>query len=304
MKILMTGGTGLIGRQIIRDLNRLGSNNIVILTRNKESAHKKINVPAHIFEWKDPCYTLPPKDAFEGVDHIIHLAGESVAEGLWNKDKKKGLVESRTLMTTKLIKGLELYKTKELRSFVSASAIGYYGDRGDEVLTENHQRGDGFLSTVCYEWEEASRNASITASLCHIRIGLVLAQEGGILAKMLLPFKLGMGGAFGDGKQWMSWIHIKDLSRLFIFAINNNLNGVYNAVSPYPIRNKEFVKQLGIILNRPTWFTVPRFMLDLTFGDKAQIMTSSQRVSSQKIIDAGFAFSFEHLENALDNILK
>lgn len=303
MKILMTGATGFIGKQILKDLLRLEIAPIHILTREASSFKNPSPSLISVFEWKEPKVSLPPKNSVEGVSHIIHLAGASVAKGRWTEKRKKELYDSRVLMSKNLIKAMD-QSSSPPPCLISSSAIGYYGDRGDELLFETSEPSNDFLGQLCQDWEMANANSSRISRVVHIRTGLVLGEKGGALKPMLIPFKLGLGGPLGSGKQFTSWIHLKDLSSLFIEALHNeNIRGPINGVSPNPISNKIFTKTLGKVLKRPAILPVPLFALKLIFGEKSSLLSSSQRVSSQKIQDLGFAFRYPELREALQEIL-
>ncbi len=244
-------------------------------------------------------------EKLEGFDAVVHLAGENIADGRWNDAKKKRILDSRVKGTRLLTEALAKLKQKP-KVLVCASAIGYYGDRGDEVLGDGAAPGEGFLSDVCVEWEKAAdpaREAGIRT--VHLRIGVVLAANGGALDKMLLPFKLGVGGVLGSGDQYMSWVTADDVVGMIHFAIENEkLEGGVNAVAPNPVTNREYTKTLGKVLSRPTIFPVPAFGARLALGEMADaLLLSSTRVVPTTLEKEGYTFRFAQLENALRHLL-
>jgi len=299
MKALVTGGTGFVGRQLLELLDRP-----TVLSRDVSRGQRAVGQSAgRVVGW-DPQAGPPPTEAFEGVDVIFHLAGESVAEGRWTSAQKALIRESRVVGTQNLVAGIARAKPRP-RVLVSASAVGYYGDRGEEELTEASAPGDDFLADVCVEWERAARVAEQHGvRVVLARTGIVLGQ-GGALAKMLTPFKLGAGGPLGNGRQWMPWIHVADLARLYLHAADTtSIQGPMNAVGPHPVRNSEFTKALGRALHRPAFMPAPYLGLRLVFGEFAKVLFASQRVIPQVAIDTGFHFEYPQIAAALAEILK
>jgi len=298
MKALVTGGTGFVGRQLLELLDRP-----TVLSRDVSRGQRAVGQSAgRVVGW-DPQAGPPPTEAFEGVDVIFHLAGESVAEGRWTSAQKARIRESRVVGTQNLVAGIARAKPRP-RVLVSASAVGYYGDRGEEELTEASAPGDDFLADVCVEWERAARVAEQHGvRVVLARTGIVLGQ-GGALAKMLTPFKLGAGGPLGNGRQWMPWIHGADLARLYLHAADTtSIQGPMNAVGPHPVRNSEFTKALGRALHRPAFMPAPYLGLRLVFGEFAKVLFASQRVIPQVAIDTGFHFEYSQIAAALAEIL-
>jgi hypothetical protein len=246
-----------------------------------------------------------PSTAVSGFDAVVHLAGESVV-GRWTPEKKKAIRDSRVLGTRNLATALAQTAEKP-RVFICASAVGFYGDRGDELLNEQSLSGQGFLSEVCREWEDASHIAADAGiRTVNIRIGLVLSPKGGALGKMLTPFKLGLGGRIGSGQQWSSWIHVEDIVGAIHHAIRSeSLSGQVNLVGPNPVRNADFTKILASVLGRPAFFPVPDFALKLAFGDMAarELLLSSTRVEPAKLAASGYEFRYKDLRDALENLL-
>ena len=304
MRILITGATGLVGSKLIETLYRKGYDDIHVLTRNPQKAEENSPFPIKAFEWNPSQQTIN-KEAFSKVDAVIHLAGESVAEGRWTQAKKERILNSR-VNGTKLV--VDTIKTlpNSPKKLISASAIGIYGNRNSEQLDAKSSLGDDYLADVCKKWEDLALNHDIDSmkSQC-IRIGIVLSNKGGALKKMLPPFKAGVAGNLGNGKQYMSWIHIDDLVNQFIFLLENDgKSKIYNGVSPRPIMNKDFTKILGKQIKRPTLFPVPSFMLKLIFGEMSDILLNSQNVLPQNFIDEGFKFQYDTLGYAFAKILK
>ncbi len=252
----------------------------------------------------DPERPLPP-ESVSGFDSVIHLAGESVV-GRWTKSKKARIRDSRVLGTRNLAQALAAAKDRP-RVFVSASAVGYYGDRGDEVLREESSPGTGFLAEVCREWEAASQPA-IEAGIraVQIRIGVVLSTDGGALQKMLPAFRMGVGGNLGSGRQWMSWIHVQDLVGVVHHIFKSDLlQGPVNLVGTQPATNSEFTKTLASVLSRPAVFPVPAFVAKLAFGQMAEeVLLASQRVEPAKLISSGYPFQYSDLRKALSAVLS
>ena len=299
MTTLMTGATGFVGRQLIQQLDRP-----VILSRDAARARKQL-APNEVtaFDW-DPNSGAPPAEAFSGVDAVVHLAGESVGEGRWTARKKAKILESRRAGTRHLVDRLETLEQKP-SVLVSASAVGYYGTRGDTLLDESAAAGEDFLAEVCECWEaEAVRARQFGMRVVTVRIGIVLGRGGGALKKMLTPFKLGLGGRLGNGKQWMPWIHVEDLVGILSLAASHpSLDEPLNATAPNPVTNRDFTRSLGKALHRPTIFPMPAPMLRLALGEFGGVLLHSQRVSPARLNELDYPFAFPQLDGALQNIL-
>ena len=299
MKTLVTGGTGMVGPRLLRMLDQP-----VILSRNPERAREKVgHLAGRIIRW-NPMAGPPPAEAFAGVEAVFHLAGESVAEGRWTAAQKARIRDSRVVGTRNLVQGIAQVSDRP-RVLVSASAVGYYGDRGEEELTESASPGRDFLADVCVAWEkEALAAEKLGVRVVTERTGIVLGAGGGALAKMLTPFKLGAGGPLGNGRQWMPWVHVSDLARLYLHAAEHeSIRGPMNAVAPHPVRNSEFTKALGRQLRRPAFMPAPYLGLRLLFGEFAQVLFASQRVVPQVALDTGFTFQYPDIAAALKEIL-
>jgi uncharacterized protein len=293
MRVLVTGATGFIGQKLVERLERP-----VVLTRSPDSARSKLGDVTAI-RWNAEAEP-PPASAFDGIDAVVHLAGEPVAEGRWNPEKKRRIRESRVLGTRNLVRGLEEL-AKRPRVLISASAVGWYGSRGDEILSESSALGSDFLAEVCRDWEAESHRASeLGIRVVNPRIGIVLGKGGGAMEKMLLPFKLGLGGRLSHGNQWMPWVHVEDVVGLILFAIEReNLVGPANATAPQPVTNREFTRTLAHVLHRPAIFPAPAFALRWAVGEFAEILLASQRVMPRVALDAGYQFEHPTLEGAL-----
>ena len=293
-RILVSGASGPIGKALLPALKAQGST-VVRLTRGKPSGPSEI-------QW-DPHQPLSP-EAISGIDAVVHLAGETIA-GRWTEEKKRRIRESRVQGTKNLAESIAK-ATQPPGAFVCASAIGYYGNRGDEVLREDSAAGSDFLSDVCREWEAAASPVTHAGVLTsHTRFGLVLSRNGGALPQMLLPFRLGVGGRIGDGKQWWSWVDIQDLVGAIVHVLKSGLSGPVNVVSPSPVTNAEFTKALGSVLSRPTIFPVPAFAARLAFGQMAdELLLASQKVEPASLLKSGYQFKFPELEKSLRSLLE
>lgn len=297
MKIAVTGTHGLIGSELVRALIQEG-HSVLRLVRNEPYDGNEV-------KW-DPEKKEMDLAGLEGVDGVVHLAGEGIATGRWTEAKKNRIRESRVAGTQLIAESLtELKKMPKI--FISASAIGYYGNRGSEILNEKSPCGKGFLAEVCEAWEAAT-GAAIDQGIrvVHLRTGIVLSPRGGALAKMLPPFKMGVGGPLGNGKQYMSWIALDDVVGIINFALTDpHLKGPVNVVSPNPVTNRDFTKTLGKTLSRPTVFPMPAFAARLLFGEMADaLLLSSARAMPDKLTTAGYKFKYVSLAEALRHLLK
>jgi uncharacterized protein (TIGR01777 family) len=284
-----------VGRELVRRIE--GAR---VLTRDPADAERRLGSTVRAWAWR-PEAEPAPAAAFEGVDAIFHLAGEPVASGRWTPEKKRRIRDSRVLGTRHLVAALEALPALP-RVLVSASAVGFYGDRGDEELREGAGPGKGFLVEVCQEWEAEARAAErLGVRVVTARLGLVLARGGGALERMLTPFRLGVGGQLGNGRQWMPWVHLDDVvGMLQHAALDERLRGPMNVVSPEPVTNAEFTRELGRAIGRPTLFKVPRLALGVVFGEFGQMLFHSQRVLPAVAWDTHYTFAYSRLGPALD----
>ena len=295
-RILLTGGTGLIGSKLTDLLLQRG------YTVNQLS-RKPANIPAvQTYNW-DLAKNLIDERCIEEVDIIVHLAGAGIADQRWSDKRKKEIIDSRT-KSIRLIYSLLAKHSNKVKRVISASAIGYYGDRGDELLTEDSPPNSDFIARCCIEWEAAvDEGLQQGLKTTKFRTGVVL-DKGGALAKMEQPIKLFVGSALGSGRQWMPWIHLHDVIGMYLFAIENeNIEGVYNMVAPNPVTNKQLTQAIARQLHKPLWApNVPAFLLKLLMGEMSTIALASTKVSCKKIEDAGFKFKFDTVADALRDI--
>ncbi|QHT65875.1 TIGR01777 family protein [Rhodocytophaga rosea] len=298
--VLITGGTGLLGSHLTTLLLQKGYQ-VSYLSRNIEP------IP-HIktYQWNVEEGTIDTK-AIEQTDYIIHLAGAGVADKRWTKSRKQEIMESRTNSAALLFNALKTTK-HQVKSVISASAIGYYGfDTGSQWVDENTQPGDDFLAEVVQAWESSVQQiASLGIRVVNLRIGIVLSEKGGALAKITQTIKVGAGAPLGTGKQYFSWIHIDDICRIFIHALENGqMQGIYNAVAPQPVTNEELTHQIAEVLDKPLVLPhVPAFALKLALGEMASAVLGGNKVANQKLLTTGYRFEFPELRPALEDLLK
>src|SRR6266436_7942305 len=304
MRILVSGSTGFLGTALIDVLEREG-HTIVRLVRPGTGNREVSGAPAKTVRW-DPVGGLFKAEAAEGADALVHLAGASIADGRWNAARKNLLRISRIEATRHLIGALSKLKQPP-RVIVASSASGFYGDRGDETLTESSAAGSDFLAGLCREWEaESARGSEFGARVVMLRFGIILAAHGGALPRLALPFKMGAGGRLGDGRQWMSWLTLEETVSILQFALASpELTGPVNAVTPNSVRNSEFTATLAKTLHRPALFPAPAFALRLALGEMADsLLLISQRVIPSKLADSGYQFLQPRLENALKEVFR
>lgn len=297
--ILLTGGTGFIGSELVRELLAEG-HKVTLLSRNPVVATNLFGTKIQSVAWD---FSAPLTLAINH-DHVIHLAGEPIFGRRWNTAFKAKLRNSRIESTRRIVEAMGKAKTKP-HTFLCASAVGYYGDRGDERLDEKSSGVSDFLGELCSDWEKTAEAATaLGIRVVRLRIGIVLGSGGGALKAMLPPFKAGMGGPLSHGDQWMSWIHLKDVTAAIRHAVSHpGVKGAVNLVSPSPVKNKEFAHTLGAVLHRPAFLPIPRFALKLVVGEVSAILTASQRVHPQALLDSGFKFRFSDLRPALDSLV-
>jgi uncharacterized protein (TIGR01777 family) len=296
--ILITGASGLIGTRLTE----------LLLQKGHQVSHlgrKAGQGSEPSFVWDVTAQTMDGK-SLHGIDTIVHLAGAGVADKPWTKRRKQEILDSRVLSTQLLYKTLSENK-HAVTSFISASAIGYYGfERGHELLTESSSPGSDFLATVTQQWEEAiDKLQELSLRVAKLRIGIVLSEKGGALKPLVTPVKLFIGSPIGTGEQMLSWIHIDDLCAMFVYLIENEgLNGAYNGTGPEAVSNRDFVKAIGRVLHRPVFMPkVPSFAIRMLLGEMADLVLKGSRVSSQKIQNSGFSFQFKTLDECLQNLL-
>ena len=299
MRILITGASGLIGTALQKSFEEKGYE-MLLASRSEPKSERDI-------QWNaDAGFADEDLLRLEGLDAVIHLAGESISALRWTDEKKKAIRDSRVHGTRTMIEAFARLEKKP-KVFISASAVGFYGDRGDEEMTETSSVGDTFLSEVSKEWESESRRAEdMGIRTVLLRNGIVLSKDGGALATMMTPFKLGVGGVVGSGKQWMSWVSLDDAVGIVDYALENeNLRGAVNVVSPNPVTNEEFTKTLGEVLYRPTFLPLPEFAVNLVFGEMGDaLLIDSTRVVPKRLLDSGFKFRYPEIKSALENAVK
>ena len=298
MNILITGGTGFIGSELREMLLQKG-HYLTVITRTPKEYENETAKNQKFISWKDDLIAAMGKN-----DAVINLAGSPIFGKRWTDEVKRKIHESRVECTTKLVEAIQKTDSPPV-VMVSASGMNYYQPKGDEVLDENAEQGNSFLSKVCVDWEAAAKEVEAYGTRLAIpRIGIVLETGGGAMQQMLTPFKLGVGGPIGSGEQYFPWVHMHDLCRGIIFAIENeNFEGPYNMNAPNPVKMNEFADKLGEVLNRPTLFRVPEFALKIALGEAAKPVLDSLRAQPKKLQQAGFEFKFAYVKEALADIL-
>ena len=301
MNILITGGTGFIGTHLLRRLS-VQPHSIILLTRGVSRTSALNNASLQYVHW-DPLMRGEWMNKVNGSDVVVNLIGKNLFEQRWNKRVKSEILDSRIIPTSFLIDAIGQAKRKP-KLLISASAVGFYGNRRDETITEESSKGDDFLSNVVKQWEDAAYRAEqFGVRVATPRIGLVLEKTGGMIGKMLLPFQLFAGGPIGAGNQFLPWVHMDDVVRGIVYPMeNSSFHGFYNLVSPHPVTMNEFAKTFGRILHRPSWLPVPDIALTILYGEGAEAILSGQKTVPQKLQSSGFTFSFSDLDSALSNI--
>lgn len=298
MRILIMGGTGLIGRQLCAVLLTQG-HELTVLSRHPETVASKcgkgVRALSSLDEWT----------AEKTFDAVINLSGEPIVDAYWSDKRKQMLLDSRVALTQKLVQRIASAHQKPT-VLLSGSAVGYYGNAGDAALDESMAAGHDFPAELCATWESAARVAEQSGvRVCLLRTGLVLSKRGGLLERMLLPFKLALGARLGDGKQWMSWVHIDDYVAMVLRLLNDAaLNGAFNMTAPAPVTNAEFTQALAQTLHRPALFVAPSFVLKLAMGERACLLLEGQCVLPKRLESSGFQFAHPRLDGALQDLLK
>jgi uncharacterized protein (TIGR01777 family) len=299
MRFLVTGATGFLGRPLCERLRDRG-HDVVVVSRNASRAGHSLPF-AKVHTWQ-PQAGPPPTAALDGCDGIVNLMGESV-QGRWNAQKMTAIRNSRVLGTQNLVAGLAAMSSPP-KVLVSASAIGFYGDRGDETLNEDSPAGPQRFGSVCTDWEAAAMQArELGVRVAVVRTGIALDPAGGALQRMLLPARLGLGGPLGSGRQWWSWIHREDVVGIYLFALESSASGALAGSSPQPVRQKDFARTLGRVLRRPAFLPVPAFVLKLLLGEFSFELLSSKRIAPKRLLDQGYRFRHPDLEPALRDLL-
>lgn len=295
MRVLVTGGTGFIGQALCPLLLQQG-HQVVLWTRQL-----KPQLPKGVQEFVHQLQELE----MDSIDAVINLAGAGIADKRWNEERKKLLVNSRVETTRQLVKWM-ITQSRPPEVLVSASAVGYYGEQGDRVISEDTPPEPGFTHDLCAAWEaEALQAEEQGIRVCLVRTGVVLDQGGGSLAKMLPAFKLGLGGPLGDGQHWFPWIHREDMARIYLWLLENKQQkGVFNASAPHPVRNKDFTQSLGKALKRPAFMPMPAPVLKIMFGEMADLLLVSDRMQPQRLEEGGFEFRYPQLGQALERIFS
>lgn len=298
MRILITGGTGLIGSHLCAVLLAQG-HALTVLSRHPETVTAKCGAGVQAMK------SLDEWTSDRVFDAVINLAGEPIVDAYWSAKRKQVLLDSRVRLTEKLVQRIATARQKPA-VLLSGSAVGYYGNGGDTALDEVVTAGHDFPAELCATWESVARGAEQSGvRVCLMRTGLVLSKQGGLLGRMLLPFKLTLGARLGDGKQWMSWVHIDDYVAMVLRLLNDtSLNGAFNMTAPVPVTNAEFTQTLARTLHRPALFVAPSFALKLAMGERACLLLEGQRVLPKRLESSGFKFAHPRLDGALQDLLK
>ncbi len=301
MKIAIAGATGFVGSRLVEQLQVQG-HQLIILTRSPQQAHNRFG-QAQIVGY-NPLKSGEWQQSISGCDAVINLAGEPIAEKRWTPAQKRTILESRQIGTQKIVEAIALAALKP-QVLIDASAIGYYGTSETSKFDETSPAGTDFLAEVCVAWETAAQAATASGTrVVILRLGIVLGENGGALGKMLAPFSAFVGGPIGSGNQWFSWVHRDDVIKLTIEALSDtNIQGVYNATAPSPVRMTEFAQTLGTVMNRPSWLPVPNFALEAMLGEGAIVVLQGQQVVPTRTLAQGFEFQYSTLQPALKAIL-
>lgn len=296
MRILITGGTGLIGRHLVASLLKCDSQ-ITVITRFPDRASQQLGSQVTLL----PDLSLLAH--LDDFDAVINLAGEPIVNKRWTARQKESLCQSRWHTTEQLVALFHASRCPP-EVLISGSAIGYYGDMGDSIITENTPSHEEFTHRLCQQWEDIAMGAQTAMTrVCLLRTGVVLAADGGALSKMLPPFRFGLGGPLGNGRQYLAWIHIDDMVKGIIWLLNHPLSGPVNMVAPHPVTYTQFARALGKVLNRPARLSVPGFMVKILMGESSVLVLGGQRAYPKQLEASGFPFRWQHVETALDNLL-
>lgn len=302
MKILITGATGFVGRPLVKKLLKAG-HQVVVTTRRPNKIASLLGPDVQAFAWNAPHGDFPV-EALNGVESVINLMGENIAGKRWSDQQKLLLRESRITGTKKLVQAVAQH-APQLKSFCSTSAIGYYPVNLEQSLAEDHVAGENFLAALCVDWEASLKDLPESVRTCIIRVGVVLGKNGGALGKLLPLFKLGLGGPVGDGKQMMSWIHLDDLTEIYLRAVtDSSWSGVFNGVAPKPVSNREFTKALARAVRRPALFPAPAAALKLAMGELSTIVLDSQTIDCAHLKEKNFTFHYPQIQPALEEIAR
>lgn len=295
MNILMTGGTGLIGRALIKQLH---NHKITVLTRSPNKAKTLLPSGVNMIE------NLNQSIDFNAIDAVINLAGEPIIGKRWNKRQKERITASRWEITQTLVTQIQAAQTPP-HTFISGSAVGYYGNQGDNIIDETTKVNDAdFAHVICAKWEEIALQASDRSRVCLLRTGIVLSKNGGALTKMLLPYQLGLGGPISSGEQYMSWVHIDDIVGGILHLLHHKLAcGAFNLTAPNPVRNKEFSQILAQLLRRPHFLMTPKWLMALALGEASQILLDSQRAIPRALENSGYHCKYPELKAALNDVI-
>ena len=297
MNILVTGGTGLIGRHLVPRLLELG-HHVTVVTRDLDKARRTLDARVNL--WKG----LSDHDNLDEFDAVINLAGEPIADKRWTEAQKQRLCQSRWQLTQRLV---EMFRAGENppNVLISGSAVGYYGDLGEVVVNEDEPPHNEFTHKLCARWEQIACGAqSEKTRVCLLRTGAVLAPKGGMLGKLVPLFRAGLGGPLGSGRQYLAWIHIDDMVNAILWLLNNDLRGPFNMVSPYPVRNEQFSHSLGHVLHRPAFMRAPAAAVRLLMGESAVLVLGGQRALPKRLEGSGFGFRWYDLEEALHDVVR
>lgn len=299
---MVTGASGTLGQAVVRALQARGDD-VVALSRDPRRAEQVLGSRVAAYAWPDPKRLAPPQEALDRADAVVNLLGEPVAQR-WSERAKQEIRDSRVLATRALVAAMRELGERGPTTLVSQSATGYYGARGDEPLEEQSGPGEDFLAQVVVDWEREARAAEPLARVAVTRTGVVLAPGAGALAKMLPPFRLGLGGPVAGGMQYVPWVHIDDVAGVILHILDRpELTAAFNLTAPNPVTNLELSKALGRVLHRPAVLPVPALALRLIYGEMAKVVTTGQRVMPKRLLDTGYAFAFAELEPALRDLL-